>query len=331
MAIPAIPINLVLQQGNGKSFLSWDLSSGATSYQVKRSTDGVTYSVVSSPVTNLYLDSTVSTGTLYYYQIAATNSDGTSSYGAPQSIVPTLTGQMSLGELRLRARQRADMENSQFVSTSEWNYYINQSYYELYDLLITCYEDYYVAPRLPITTDGTQLYSLPDGSNNGGAAPLYKLYGVDLGLNSNSTAFISLKKFDFVERNRYIFPQVTANYLAYFNLEYRLVGSKIMIIPTPAAGQTFGLWYFPKLTTLLQDTDVMDGISGWTEYVIVDAARKAKDKEESDTSSLMNEKAMLKMRIEESAASRDAGQPDKVSDSRNTSGTWNDGYNWSGW
>ena len=67
---------------------------------------------------------------------------------------------------------------------------------------------------------------------------------------------------------------------------------------------------------LLQDTDVLDGISGWTQYVIIRAAKYALDKEESDTTKLDAELLYLKGRIEESAMNRDAGQPDTISDTR---------------
>lgn len=327
MSIPGIPTSFVLQQGNRQVFLNWALVSGATSYQVQRSTNGVTYSIIDSPTVNNFLDDTVSVQTLYYYKVASTNSDGTSSYTSALQIIPTLTGELSLGELRLRAQQRADRVNSNFVSTAEWNFYINQSYYELYDLLITVYEDYYVAPKLTFQTDGTSSrYDLPNGANYDTAPALYKLYGVDFGLNgANPDAFYTLKKFNFIQRNRYVFPQVTSSLLGVYNPQYRLIGNTIMFIPLPSGGQTVGLWYFPRLTTLLQDTDVMDGISGWTQYPIIRAAKYALDKEESDTSKLDAEILFLKQRIEETATNRDAGSPDTISDARTSSELY--GYN----
>lgn len=321
MAIPAIPSQFYVQQGNKQVYLSWNLVAGATSYQVQRSTDGVTFAIIASPAVNNYLDTTVTVGVQYFYKVASTNGSGTSPYTAAQSIVPTLPGQMSLGELRLAAQQRADRVNSNFVTLPEWNSYINQSYYELYDLLITLYEDYYVAPRLNFQTNGTdRLYDLPNGQNYSNAPALYKLYGVDLGQDNTQNAMFTLKKFDFIARNRYVFPQITTSLLGVFNMQYRLVGGKIMFIPVPSGNQQVGLWYFPRLTTLLKDTDVMDGISGWTEYVIVKAAYLALTKEESDATNLMMQLAALKLRIEESAMNRDAGQPDTISDTR----TWSD-------
>ena len=329
MALPSIPSNFFVQQGNSQVYLSWDLVPGATSYSVQRSTDGVTFATIATPsVPNLF-DTTVTVNTSYYYQVASVNGTGTSPYTNPQTIVPVKPGELSLGELRQRAQERADMVNNQFVTLPEWNFFINQAYYELYDLLITSYEDYFVAPRLSFQTTGAQSYDLPDGLNYSAAPALYKLYGVDLGLDNSSNAWVTLKKFDFIQRNRYVYPQLTSTFLGVFNLQYRLVGGQIMFIPTPSAGQFVGLWYFPRLTTLLADNDVMDGFSGWTQYVIIRAAKYALDKEESDTTKLDQELLFMKARIEETAMNRDAGQPDSISDVRTNSERWG-GYNGDG-
>lgn len=315
MSAPSTPTNFNVQQGNSQVFLSWDLVAGATTYSVQRSTGGVTFASLATPSTNLYLDTSVTAGTNYYYQVAAVNSDGTSAYTSPQSIVPTLSGQMTLGQIRLMSQQRADRVNSNFVTLPEWNTYINQSYFELYDLLVATYEDYYVQDPLIIPTDGTSSqYDLPDD--------FYKLLGVDLGLASQSNAWVTVKKFEFIGRNRYVFPQLTTTYLGVFNLRYRLVGNSIMFIPTPASGQYLRIWYIPRLVQLLQDNDTLDGISGWTEYVVVDAAIKALEKEESDASMLMAQKQALIKRIEDSAMNRDAGQPDCISDTRSGAESW---------
>lgn len=330
MAAPSTPANVVINQGDSTNYLSWDITATATSYKLQRSTDGITYASLATGVTNpFYQDTTASINTMYYYKVAATNGDGDSSYSSVVQMVPCLPGKRSLYEIRLMAQQRADRVNSQFVTKSEWNSYINQSYYELYDLLITANEDYYVAPRLTFTTDGSTSYDLPTGASGsyGGAPAFYKMYGVDLGLDTSQDAWVTLKKFNFISRNRFVFPQVTTSLAGIFNLQYRVVGSKIHFIPTAVSGQMIGLWYFPRLTTLLADTDVLDGISGWEEYVIVRAAKFALDKEESDTAKLDAEIAFMKARIEETAMNRDAGQPDTVSNVRTQVERWGGGPN----
>lgn len=324
MAIPAIPSNLQIQQGNAQVLLTWDQSAGTSIYTVQRADDGYTYLTIGTvgPLTDPFtVDTQVTAGINYYYKVAATNSDGTSAYTAALSIVPTNTADLSLGMIRLMAQERADRVNSDFVTMPEWNRYINQAYFELYDLLITVYEDYYVQTPLTFTTTAEAQYDLPDD--------FYKLLGVDVGVAGGSSGYVTLKKFDFISRNRYVFPQITSTYLGVFNLRYRLVGNTLMFIPTPQAGQQIRMWYIPKISQLLQDADILVGISGWSEYVIVDAAIRALQKEESDVSVLMAQKMMLKSRIEESSMNRDAGQPDTISDTRSRSERW--GSNWLGY
>ncbi len=317
MAVPSTPVNFYAQQGNGQVYLSYDLSAGATSYNILRSTDGITFASIATPVTNSYFDTSVTVGTQYYYQVAAVNSDGSSVFSFVQSVVPAATGDLSLGEIRLMAQQRADRVGSNFVTLPEWNSYINQSRFELYDLLVTLYEDYYLAPAVTFTTDGSDSYSLPNGTNYSGAKKFYKLWGVDCGLAPSGNAWVTLSKFDAIERNRYVFPNITSSFAGVFNMRYRVTDNDIRFIPTPASGQFIRIWYIPRLETLLADSAIMDGVSGWTEYIVVDAAIKALQKEESDVSVLLAQKQALIDRITVAGMNRDAGQPDTISDIRN--------------
>lgn len=252
-------------------------------------------------------------------------------YTVPQDCVPVPAGEMSLGQLRLTAQQRADRVNFNFVTLTEWNANINQSLFELYDLLVTAYgEDYFVAPPAQFTTSGSaQLYPLPDGllsftNSTGGtfvAPPFYKLTGVDLGLNPgiNANGWVTIKKFNFSERNKYFYPNTASTLYGVFNLQYRIQGNQIEFIPVPSANQPIRIWYTPRMTMLLKDTDITtESVSGWIEYVIVDAAIKALQKEESDTTMLMAQKAALIKRIEAAAMNRDAGMPDTISETRNS-------------
>lgn len=335
MAIPAIPSNYFVQQGNGQVYLSWFASAGATSYQVQRSLDGVTYTNYATPAGSNYLDTAVTIGLQYFYQVAAVNGSGTSPYTAPQSVVPVMSGQMSLGQVRLLSQQRADRVNSNFVTLSEWNYNIVQAQYELYDLLIDCNQSYFIAPTAGFTTNGTTyLYPLPDGvttfQNAAGQnfipAPFYKLVGVDLGLSNANNAWVTVSPFNFIDRNKFLYPNSASTIYGVFNCQYRLMGNNIEFIPVPSGNQPFRLWYIPRLATPLKDTDIMDGVSGWLEYVIVRAAKYALDKEESDTTKLDEELAYLIKRIEASSASRDVGQTDTISDTRMDNGSFSGGW-----
>lgn len=341
MAIPGIPQSFNVQTANQKNLVSWSLSTGATSYKVQRSLDNVTFTLLAtvsgSPLATSYLDEDVTIGTQYWYKVAASNTSGDSSYTTSQSVVPTPTGEYSLGLIRLRAQQRADRVNANFVTMPEWNGFINLAMFELYDLLVSVYEDYNVATPITFTTNGsTFLYDLPNGSNEFTNAltnetftpkPFYKLLGIDLGLQTANNAYVTVNKFNFIDRNRFVYPNAAGTIYGVFNCQYRVLGNKIEFIPTPTANQPIRMWYIPRLTELLADTDTTDiSISGWIQYVIIRAAKYALDKEESDTTKLDQELMFLKQRIEESAANRDAGQPDKISNTRvGNSGGWSNG------
>jgi hypothetical protein len=239
-----------------------------------------------------------------------------------------MTGELPLSSIILQAQQRADRVNSNFVTKPEWINYVNQAMFELYDLLVTVYEDYFIATPAQFSTNGSTFqYPLPDGVTsfvNGLtyqpgyiAPPFYKLWGVDLAINTANNAYVTLNKFNPIDRNRYVYPNSASTIYGVYNMQYRLIGDSIEFIPVPAGNQIIRIWYIPRLTQLLQDTDVTtQGISGWIEYVIVRAAKYALDKEESDTTQLNTELVALNDRIRASAMNRDAGQPDTVSDIR---------------
>lgn len=340
MAIPITPTSFAVQQGNQQVYTSWDLNTLALSYVVQRSTDGLTYATVASPVTPYYLDTTAVVGTLYYYQAAAVNGSGTSPFTAPLSIVSTPTSEMTLGQIRLAAQQRADRVNSQFVTMPEWNEFINQSMFELYDLLVDSYEDYFLAPPVQFPIIGnTPVYPLPNGQLpfiNGTtqasfiAPPFYKLSGVDLSLNTSQNAFVTVNKFNFIDRNNYVYPNSNSTIYGVFNLQYRLMGNNIQFMPTPTAGQTIQLWYIPRLNQLLSDNDITTiGYSGWLEYVIIRSAMLALVKEESDVSALTMALADLRKRIESASQNRDNGLPDTIANVSSW-GNWGGGT-FGGW
>lgn len=340
MTIAYTPTNVVLQTGNGNNLVTWDLSVGATSYTVQRSTDGLTFSTVGSSVSPLYLDSSVTVGTNYYYQVASTNGSGTSSYTAsyPVNIVPCLPGQISLGYLRYLAKLRADKLNSFYLTTDEWNSNINQSMYELRDILVTKFgDDYFFAPPLFIPLTGLAYYPLPDGSNYAGAPAIFKLNGVDVNLygasdlNSNAS-WISIPRFNWSDRNKYnLFPNQAGALNNIYQMAYREMGNNLHVIPSNI-NQLIRLWYVPVMRQLLQDTDMLDfSFSGWSEYIIVDAAMKAMVKEESleKWNALNAGKQVLIERINTTGANRDVGQPNSVSNVRSTMG--DPGFsNWGG-
>lgn len=332
MATPSQPQGVLAQQSDANILITWLACTDTTSYQVERSTDGFTWTVVAPSVpislNPQYLDSLPGVGIMYYYRVTALGT-GSSPVSNVVQMVAAPPSEMSLWELRLRSKQTADRVNSEFVTTDEWNSFIRLAMYELYDLLITAYEDLFADQYVFINTNGTVAnYPLPDGTNYLGgqypsvvgqppARPFYKLAGMDLGVNTSNNAWVTLLKYDFIERNKYVYPNSTSTIYGVYNMRYRLMGDKVNIIPTPAGNQQIRMWYSPKLPQLLNDSDLSTiGFSGWLRYAIVRSAKYALDKEESDTTKLDQEMGFLKLRIEQSASNRDAGIPDTISPTR---------------
>lgn len=352
MGAPSTPTNLTLQTANRQNYLSWDQSVGADTYIVQRSLDNVTFSTIATitgtPLNAFYQDIAVLIGVQYWYQVAASNISGVSAYASPTSnsmgsLVPAPTSEMSLATLRRRSQEKADRVNSPFVSTGEWNAFISLALYELYDLLIDVYKNYNIAAPANFQTNGQQyMFPLPDGAltftnrltgSTFIAPPFYRLLGLDLAINTAQNAWVSMGKFNFQERNDYVYPNSNSTIYGVWSMRAEIVGSNLMIIPTPSATQTISIWYIPRLPEMVADTDYTDGlgISGWLQYAIVRAGKYALDKEESDTTKLDAELIYLKGRIEESAINRDAGIPPTIQRVRGFSGTnGRDGASWNG-
>jgi len=89
-APPPTPANLQATAGNAQVSLSWSASTGATSYNVKRSTNpGGPYTQIASPSTNSYNDTGLTNGTTYYYVVSAVNTAGQSANSTQASATPS--------------------------------------------------------------------------------------------------------------------------------------------------------------------------------------------------------------------------------------------------
>jgi hypothetical protein len=194
----------------------------------------------------------------------------------------------TLAQLRTLAKQESDNVGQSFISDAEWTSYIQRSYNEMYGLVVEAYgDDYYTASPGTFTTDGTNDHYPTSGL----PATFFKLRGVDVQISSPGQ-WVSLKQFEFADRNR----------ISVFNN------------PIPMAGQNLRYWYTPLPTLPSGESDTIDGINGWEEYVIADACIKALRKEEADVSAWMAAKQQFKARLEGEAENRNSGQAHRISD-----------------
>ncbi|MBA3357001.1 MAG: fibronectin type III domain-containing protein, partial [Pyrinomonadaceae bacterium] len=87
---PAAPTNLTATAGNAQVSLTWTASTGATTYNVKRSTaSGGPYATIATGVsTTSYTNTGLANGTTYYYVVSAVNANGESANSSQASATP---------------------------------------------------------------------------------------------------------------------------------------------------------------------------------------------------------------------------------------------------
>lgn len=85
---PPVPTGLSALVGYGLVTLSWAASTGATSYNVKRSTSSGAETTIASPATTSYLGTGLTNGTTYYYTVSAVNVLGQSGNSSEVNATP---------------------------------------------------------------------------------------------------------------------------------------------------------------------------------------------------------------------------------------------------
>lgn len=213
---------------------------------------------------------------------------------------------VSLTTLLTRVRQRADIENATARFTdAEITDHINEAIAEFYDVVRASWGEDYFRSSFPITTVSGQLvYSLP--------ADFLSLISVDVMLGSLAVA--SGRPFMENERN-WLRSFPTALWIVGDRFYYRLAASNITLQTAPS-GYSISLNYIPTPPKLATGGDTVDGIAGWEEYVVLDAAIKCmlKDQDMEMVAALEQRKAGIKARIDTMATERDAGQTSRVQD-----------------
>ena len=209
-----------------------------------------------------------------------------------------------------RVRQRADMTGSAFVSDAEVISYINVAMSEIHDVLVTKFEDYYVS---------STTYTLPAANPGNLPDSFYKALGVDLDVGGIT---YRLKPYSFQERAMYNSPGMVASMIT--NTLYNIQGSLIKFIPSPTVSGSATLYYVPEAQQFSTSEseymaktvfDKAPAVAyGYEEYVVIDAAIKCLQKEESDVQVLLLQKQQQLLRIEQAAGKRDAGESYAIGD-----------------
>lgn len=211
----------------------------------------------------------------------------------------------TLLNLQTRARERADMTNSQFIGDAELNTYINMGMLELYDLLVQANEDYFTTSTNLTISAGANTAALP--------ASFYKLRGLDYSLNGS---YVNVPLFNFQDRNRASSRNIWSSVLG-DGRRYRVFADSIMIQDIDNAAGSYRAWYIPALAYLVNTTDTLPASLskfGWDEYIVLFAAERMLSKEESDTAEVRGQRGELANRITIMATDRQVDQSEQIAD-----------------
>ena len=208
---------------------------------------------------------------------------------------------VTLTELRSRAREAADQENSTFVSDTALDRYINTGLGELYDLLVAAYgAEYYGTTQSLSIVAGTYQYSLH--------VTFYKWLGLWRLTGSGGRE----------EKELFRLPHeaaaeaVSGGDPAY--PRYRLTTATVELYPTPTSTWYASARFIPALTKLTSGSESFDGINGWEEYAVLYAAKcmARKEDEFGKVQQFDRDMAAIKARIADVSLARNLAEPPTV-------------------
>lgn len=200
--------------------------------------------------------------------------------------------------------ERADMVGSNFITDQGKLDWVNESYSELYDVILRCNEDDYVNPTPTEFTvaSGDYSYDLP--------TDFFKMIGLD---REYGGKWIEIRKFNFNKRNRLKSSWLYTARTLIPAVRYRLLGSKILFDSQDDASGKYRIWYIPVPTvaTLTTDNFTIETTTH-RKYIETAFAIKCLDKEESDTSKLEMKLAKYESDIMATKKNRDDGEPERI-------------------
>ena len=127
--MPATPAGLQATAGNAQVALSWNASTGATIYYVKRSTTtGGPYTQVGAPSATNFTDTGLANGTKYFYVVSAYDSAGQSANSSEVSATPTGPQQIPAAPTGLSATAgNAQVSLTWTASSGATSYHVKRS------------------------------------------------------------------------------------------------------------------------------------------------------------------------------------------------------------
>lgn len=223
----------------------------------------------------------------------------------------------TLAQLRDRVRQLADVETARAPADPEINSVISSAYAKYYNKLVKAGIGYPTETTQTITSTGVDSYALN--------ADHFATLRVDLQYQAGYWA--ELEEIDIRQVADYQFPGAT------YAVAYRLAGGNLVLLPTPATGTIYRHIYAPAPSDLTSDAQNVDGVAGWEDAIVLEAAIRLLMKAGEDVAALMAERKMVDDRIDEEAEMRSLTHSRKIvcRTSWSTDGRLRDPSDWPYW
>lgn len=202
--------------------------------------------------------------------------------------------------LRTRAQGRADMETDANIATTVWNAYINASRQRLRRILVATNVDLFLKSKTFTLTGGNSSYIYDLAAN---VTDFWKVMALDKNIDSQADNIQRIGRFMFAERFRAI------------DISYRVFNDNLELRPASAAAGNYTLWYIPQPAVMSADGNTLALAEDmWSEFIVLEAAIKARRRQQRDTSDLVSELRELVPEIQSAAADINAGEADRVLD-----------------
>lgn len=182
---------------------------------------------------------------------------------------------ITLTELILRARQRADMENDPFIGDDEWTHMINDEIADVYAQMVNVNDGELFATIAPtLTKIGDNSYQLP--------SDFMRLVDVNV---YTGNRWVPIFQADVQDYYQLLSSTFTGDYGVEYFLHLNLDQDRYELFIFPEKDvNNIGVRYIQEAPILSLGPDTLNWPSNWHEAVAAGAAAKALIKEESDPS-----------------------------------------------
>jgi hypothetical protein len=206
-----------------------------------------------------------------------------------------------------KVRTKTATENSTQVEDTDIINFLNEGLAELDDILVEKFDDYKLTSFQSVIQPGGNIFPTP--------SDCLKIREVEVAF---AQRWITVKRFNLQQKNKWNYPILRYPY-GNLCLEYRQEGRFIEIIPAASAVGTYQVWYIPEYQNLVNPTDTLPDYmnkQAWYEVAIMHACLQVATRLDTNPADYAQQKLALIARIQNAAASRDAGSVKKAINTR---------------